>query len=309
KEPAMRTLQRLSVPSLLAALLVVVGCNVLDPVYDEEGSVQTLLENARYARANGDFDRAAELLEAAYAQEPENAEVRLELAGTLLQREDLNSIDLVGQVTDFMRRSLDGEAGHRGGSADSCSWEGSEPTRPFDPGAFPEYGEILAARPVLNQVRDLLAGPDGAFLPPALVALRPCDVVMDGEAVYDRDEILADLYATFGNDPNRVRTALMLNAVTLTLNGYANVFEQPDVPVSWFLVGEQEDAHLGFCIATEEVVTFQERITEEVNNVSRAMSSLDLLVHDASNAALAALRDEALGLYEVFEADLGLACG
>lgn len=301
--------QRSLAPALLAALLVVAGCNVLDPAYDEGGSVQALLEDARYARANGDFDRATELLEAAYAQEPDNPQVRLELAGTLLQREDLNSIDLVSQVTDFMRRSLDGEAGHRGGAADSCSWEGAEPTQPFDPGAFPEYHEILEARPVLNRVRDLLAGPDGAILPPALVALRPCDVVVDGEPVYDREAILAELYATFGGDPNRVRAALLLNTVTLTLNAYAGVFEQPDVPVSWFLVGEPEDVRLGFCIAGEEVVTFEDRITEEISNVGRAVISLDLLVHDASNPALAELRDEALDLYEVFEADLGLACG
>ncbi len=305
----MLTFKRFFAPSLLAALLVVAGCNVLDPAYDEGGSVQTLLEDARYARATGDFDRAAELLEAAYAQDPDNVQVRLELAGTLLQREGLNSIDLVGQVTDFVRRSLDGEAGHRGGSADSCSWESAEPTRPFDPGAFPEYRQILEARPVLNQVRDLLAGPDGAILPPSLVTLRPCDVVVDGEPVYDRDAILAELYATFGNDPNSVRAALLLNTVTLTLNAYAGIFEQPDVPVSWFLVGEPEDARFGYCIATEEVVTFEERITEEITNVGRAMISLDLLVHDGSNAALTELRDEALALYEAFEADLGLVCG
>lgn len=305
----MRTIQRFFAPSLLAALLVVIGCNVLDPVYDEGGSVQTLLEDARYARANGDFDRAAELLEAAYAQEPEDAQVRLELAGTLLQREGLNSIDLVSQITDFMRRSLDDEAGHRSGSADSCSWEGLEPTRPFDPGAFPEYRAILDARPVLNQVRDLLAGPDGAILPAELVALRPCDAIVDGEVVYDRDAILDDLYATFGGDPNRVRAALLVNTVTLTLNAYAGIFEQPGVPVSWLLVGESDALRLGFCVATEDVVTFQDQITTEVHNIGRAVISLDLLVHDARSAVLTTLLDEALALYEVFEADLGLVCG
>lgn len=305
----MQTFKRFFAPSVLAALLVIAGCNVLDPAFDEGGDVQTLLEDARYARANGNFERAAELLEAAYAMEPANPEVRVELAGTLLQREGLNALDVVSQVTTYVQESLGGEAGsRRGAGADSCSWNSTEPTAAFDPGAFPEYQAILDARPVLNQVRDLLAGPNGAILPQALVTLSPCAAIVDGTFVYDRDAILAELYATFGGDPNHVRTALLLNTVTLTLNAYAGIFEQPDLPVSWFLVGEPDDARFGFCVAAEHDGILDGQIDTEVNNIGRAMFSLDLLVHDASNAALADLRDEALALYETFEADLGQFC-
>lgn len=304
----MLTFKRLLAPSALAALLVIAGCNVLDPAYDEGGDVQALLEDARYARADGDFDRAANLLEEAYAQEPTNPEVRLELAGTLLQREGLNSIDLVSQVVAFVREHEAEPSGQRSGSADSCSWDSAEPTQAFDPSAFPEYQAILDARPVLNQVRDLLAGPDGAILPPELVTLSPCEAIVDGEVVYDRDAILGDLYAALGNDPNRVRAALVLNMVTLTLNAYVGIFEQPDLPVSWFIVGEGESERLGFCVATEQAATLHDRIDTEVNNVGRAMFSIDLLVHDAHNAALASLRDEALALYETIEAGLNPLC-
>ena len=303
----MLTTRRFLLPSALAALLVIAGCNVLDPAYDEGGDVQALLEDARYARANGDFDRAAELLEEAYAQEPANPEVRLELAGTLLQREGLNSIDLVSQVVHFVEEHDAGAGGQRS-DGEACTWESAEPAQPFDPASFPEYGTILEARPVLNQVRDLLAGTDGAILPAELLTLSPCEAIVDGEVVYDREVILDDLYATFDQNQNRVRTALLLNTVTLVLNAYVGVFEQPDLPVSWFIVGEGESERLGYCVAPEQALTLQNRIDGEVSNVGRAMFSLDLLVHDANNAALAALRDEALALYEAMEADLNPLC-
>lgn len=293
---------------VLAALAVVAGCNVLEPIYDEGGDVESLLDDARYARADGDFDRAADLLEAAHEQEPENAEVRLELAGTLLQREGVNALDLVSEVVDFVQtyEAPTGSAtASRGAAADSCSWSGAEPARAFEPTSFSAYAEVLEARPVLARVQDLLAGPDGGALPASLLALTPCDVFADGAFAFDRDGVLADLYATFGT-PNAVRSALLLHAVSLTLDAYTRVFEQPDLPVRWFLVGEAE--RLGFCVAAPQVPLLRSRAEHEVQRLGQALVAFDLLVHDAGNATIEELRDEALALYETVEADLPPLC-
>lgn len=300
---------RRSLP-LLAVLLVVAGCNVLDPVYDEGGNVGALLDDARHARSNGDFERAAALLEEAHEQDPANAEVRLELAGTLLQREGLNSLDLVSQVVDFVQTYEADEAGAaarglRSASADSCTWGGGEPTRSFDPASFPGYQTLLAAQPVLSRVQALLAGPDGGVFPASFLALTPCTLLADGALVYDRAAVLDELYATFGGATS-VRTVLLLHAVSLTLDAYVGVFEQPGLPVRWYLVGEEK--RLGFCVAEEQVVALHDRTEREVARLGQALVALDLLVHDASSAPLEELRDEALALYESFEADLGALC-
>ncbi|MDX1530608.1 MAG: tetratricopeptide repeat protein, partial [Rhodothermales bacterium] len=71
----------------LALALLVTGCNVLDSAYDEGGSVDDLLVDANIARQSGDLDHAIELLAQAYEQDPARADVRLDYASTLMQRD------------------------------------------------------------------------------------------------------------------------------------------------------------------------------------------------------------------------------
>ena len=39
----------------LAVMVAIAGCNVLDSAYEEGGSIENAIEDAQYARANGDF--------------------------------------------------------------------------------------------------------------------------------------------------------------------------------------------------------------------------------------------------------------
>ncbi len=301
--------------SALAVALAVSGCNLLDGAYSEGGSVENLVDDARYARANGDFERAVQLLEDAYAEEPENAVVRIELATTLMQREGLNSVDLVGQVSDFVTEAIDsaegatqaGDAARSGG--ESCSYTSSDPNREvFEPASFEGYSDIIASLPLLRRVRDLLAGDDGV-LPAALRALSPCESIVNGEVVYDRVAASQELYDTFGGNQTLVRTALQLNAVVLVLDAYSGIFEQPDLPVDWYLVGSEDNRRLGFCVADEPTLDLlYSRIDDRVADVGRALFSIDLLVYDDGSETLEELRDEALELYVTFQEDVSRYC-
>lgn len=302
--------------SVFVTALVVSGCNLLDSAYNEGGSIDNLVEDARFARANGDFVRAVELLEDAYDRDSDNAIVRVELATTLMQREGLNSVDLVGQVSDFVTEAIDSaegmdqseDAARFGGEV--CSYTSGEPNREvFDPAAFEGYSNIIASLPLLRRVRDLLSGGTGAVLPSTLLALSPCEAIVDGEVIYDREVASDELYATFGGNQTLVRTALQLNAVVLVLDAYSGIFEQADLPVNWYLVGSEDHRRLGFCVADEsELDRLYNRIDERVADVGRALFSIDLLVYDDGSETLEMLRDDALELYVTFQEDISRYC-
>ncbi len=297
----------------LAATLVVAGCNVLDAAYEEGGSVENLIEDASYARINQDFDRAETLLRQAFELEPGNPVVRLELASTLMQREQINLLDLA-QVTAYVLDEIDSEGGQaRGAAADTCTWDSDEPTRPFDPNAVEGYEEIAAAAPLFAEVLRLLNDPASPTTPPVIPAelgeLDPCTVIQDGVLVYDRDALLETLRAHFDGDDARVNAALTMNAIALTLHAYVGLFENPEVPVNWFLVGEPGNARLGFCMDRAGLDAFNESIDASLDAIAEAFFSLDLLIHHAGDRGLRPFVDEALALFDTFEGSFGRFCG
>ncbi len=301
--------------SALAAVLAVSGCNLLDAAYAEGGGVEESLEDARIARINGDFETAERLLRDAYEQDPANAVVRLELATTLMQRNGVNSVSLVADLSSFVTDAVEGIESPRPGGARSggevCSYTTSDPDRAdFDPTGFEGYGEIIRSLGVLREVRDLLAGDDGAVLPASLLGLSPCDVIVDGQIVdYGQQAVLDELYDTFGGDRNLVATALQLNAFALILEAYTGIFEQADLPVAWYLVGSEDNRRIGFCAddpaALDQVY---DRIDAQVADVGRALFSIDLLVRDGGDETLQDLRDEAVELYVTFQEDISRYC-
>ena len=302
----------------LAALLLVAGCNVLDAAYDEGGSVSNNIEDAQHARATGDFATAERLLRDALDQEPGNAVVRTELSSTLMQREQINLLSLEGvtrHVLDEIETMTEGGAqgnGARGFRADSCTWNSSEPTQPFDPSAVEEYDEIVEDIPVLAEVIDLLNEPatpaDPSVIPAALGELEPCTVIQDGTLVYDRDALLDEMRAHFDGDDQRVNAALTMNAIALTLGAYVDLFENDEIPVSWFIVGEEEDLRLGFCMDRTLIDPFYENVDGNLDAIAEAFFSLDLLIHNSQNEEYREYVDEALELYETFQESLGRFC-
>lgn len=297
----------------LATLMVVAGCNVLDAAYDEGGSVTNNIEDAQHARANGDFDRAERLLRDAFEQEPGNPVVRTELSSTLLQREQLNLLTLE-QVTAHILGEIDApDEGARGAAGDSCTWNSSEPTQPFDPGAVDDYDEIVAASPILAEVIALLNDPASPVEPPVIPAalgeLDPCAVIQDGALNYDRDALLDELRAHFDGDDRRVNAALTMNAVALTLGAYLDLFEDDAFPVAWYLVGEEEDLRLGFCMDHAHIDLFYENVDDNLDAIAEAFFSLDLLIYNSGDSQMQEYVDEALELYETFQESLGRFCG
>ena len=152
----------------LAAVLVLAGCNVFDAAYEEGGSVENLIEDAYYARINDDFERSEALLREALDLAPEHPVVRMDLASTLMQGEQINLLDLEA-VTTHLLDEIEAEGGQaRGTQADTCTWNSDEPTRPFDPAAAEGYAEFAAVAPVLTEVLDLLNAPASSTSTPVL---------------------------------------------------------------------------------------------------------------------------------------------
>jgi tetratricopeptide (TPR) repeat protein len=296
----MRRLRVLGATALLATMLVA-GCNLLDPVYDHGSDVATLLEDARFARAAGDYDRAINLLERALRIDPNNQTVRLELAITMMRRDQLSLLNLESVTTHLLSgMGASGAAGRPGGEV-SCTFPDTSIVEPFDPRAVEDFPAISAARPAIERVLELLTAPassdEAPAMPAAFTELQICDAIVDGELAYDREAVLAALNARFDTH-EQVTSALTMTAVSLTLAAYVALFEQPDLEVSWFTVDGED---IGGCVAAEHYDLFVQRAQEQVGRAGRALLALDLLLAHSGNAGYATYVDDALALYQSIE--------
>ncbi len=305
-------------------MLVITGCNVLDAAYEEGGSVENSIEDAQHARANGDLPRAEELLRDALEQEPGNAVVRTELSSTLLQRDSISFLSLEGVTTHILdeleaagggavRGAASRSAASRGGaSADSCTWNSTEPTRPFDPSAVDDYDAFVTAAATLAEVLGLLndaATPaEGPVIPAELGEIDVCSVVRDGELAYDRDALLGAMRARFGGNDRQVNAVLKMNAIALTLGTYVDLFESDAFPVAWYIVGEEEDVRLGFCMDRANIDPFYQRVDGNLDALAEAFFSLDLLIYNTGDDEWREIVDEALELFVTFEESFGRFC-
>jgi hypothetical protein len=301
----------------LAVLLVIAGCNVLDAAYEEGGSVDNSIEDAQHARANGDFETAELLLRDAFEQEPGNPVVRTELSSTLMQREQLSLLSLEGvtrHILDEIESMGDGARGEgaRSASADSCTWNSTEPTQDFDPRAADGYEDIVASSSILAEVIGLLNDPESPteqpVIPASIGELDPCTTIQNGTLVYDRDSLLDELRAHFGGDDQKVNSALMMNAVAHTLAAYVDLFEDEAIPVAWYIVGDDDARRLGFCMDHAHIDPFYENVDGNLDAIAEAFFSLDLLIHNSGDEEMREIVDEALELYETFQESLGRFC-
>jgi hypothetical protein len=298
--PSIRTLP---VAALLLAVLAS-GCNVFAPFYSEGGDVDALLEDARHARASGNLNKAVELLERAYEREPSNPIVRLDLGSTLMQREKLTFLE-VEAVTRHILDALGHGDAFRGASAaaEVCTFESGTATGSFNPRAADGYAQIVSARPTLRRVVELLSDPaaptEAPALPEAFTSLDVCEAITPAGLNYNRNTVLAALRSQFPTD-TQVTAALSTASVAYTLGSYVALFEQPDLPVSWYTL---PDDGLGACVAEAQYDLLVERAQAEVRQVGRALFALDLLMLHSSQDEFAEYVDDALDLYATFDAD------
>jgi len=302
---------RVTIRGAVAPFLVLVmmsGCNLLDPAFGDANDVETLLIDARYARAAGDYDGAVRLLERAYDLEPSHAVVRLELGTTLMRRDDLSVLDLeavVGHVLNAVNGDFGGAG--RGVSDAVCTFGEEASVEPFEPQAYAGYDDLVANRATLARVRELLSDPLDAHLPalPAAVTdLDVCGVLSADGLNYDRGIVLDALYEQFEND-EQVTAALVSHAVILTLLSYLDLFEQPSLDVSWFVVDGED---LGACIEPVQYGAFMQSYRAQVARIGAALISLDLLVAHTGHSAYGQLVDDAHALYLALETSETTPC-
>ena len=286
--------------TLLAALalLPLAAC-------DETGAaasdVDTAVDDAVIARANGDHDQAAVILRQALEKEPENAEVRVELATTLLDQGGVDLLDL-----DRIARFVTDQAGSQGGAGRAAGRSGGACPYASDPTATPFDLEDVEGYPELEAEVDRLREADETLdpvIPAPLQSFDVCSSVVDGAFAYDRDGAIADLR---GQDlsETQVRQALAVNGLTQLVSSYAHLAEAAEGNVTWYRLS---DGSIDVC--AEDEAALEDRAEEAADGFGEALLSLDaraFLLGEGSAAG--EIVDLALEAYDDFEDAIGDYC-
>ena len=150
---------------LLALLLPLslTACNVFEGLHEEGENYEpsAILEDARVASQEGRFDDAVDYLERAHDRQPENIEIRVELASALLT---LNEIDvlLIAELADEIEGD-ERQASKITGCPDDlqCSFDcgAARSARPFSYRDSDAYLRVENALHVLEQVNELVGVP------------------------------------------------------------------------------------------------------------------------------------------------------
>lgn len=301
--------------SFLRLLAVVGFCAVFIAACDNAVPTSSdLLTDARIARQAGDINGAVALLEEALQAEPQNAAVRVELASALLERDDLDLLDLDRVAAYLIDASGQGATTPPPASAskggDVCPYIDDPNATPFDPRDIEGYPELFENEALLQTIEGLLKGTDPdtdlSVIPDELRSLPLCGAVQDGELQYDRTAALAHLQG-LGLTDQEIATALAVNAVTRFFSAYFFITEDIPQQTTWYRVETAEGSTIAVCAEDEAALREQGEVA--VKDLGEAMTSLDLratvLGGDTSTEAII---DHAVALYEAVEDDLGPYC-
>lgn len=142
---------------LFAAVLLLGGCNAYDAFYEEGASndPDVLLEDALFALQAGDADRAVTYLEKAYERDPDNAAVRVELAGALLEANGVDVITLK-EVADFISERAEQAAGKGAAAQCNFSFEAFPEAEEFDFFTSDAYRQLVENLGALQRVAELV---------------------------------------------------------------------------------------------------------------------------------------------------------
>ena len=252
--------------SLLAvlALLPLTGC---DETTGLDADVSVIVDDAVAARQSGNYAQAIGLLKGALDREPDNAEVRVELATTLLQRDGIGLVDL-DRIGQFLAgSSASPRAGtasrSRGGSA--CDLANDPSAEVIDPTDVYGFDEIQSKLETIAEADSTLS----SVIPEALQRFDVCTSVVDGTLVYDRDGVLRDL-ADQGLSEAQVAQALAVNALVTFLDAYAFVADELPEQTTWY---RRADGSVAICVHDEDAVRGQVEVA--VARVGEAVLSLD----------------------------------
>ena len=248
---------------VLLALLLLLPLAACDETTGLDASVDVVVDDAVAAREGGDVAAAVALLEGAFERAPESAEVRVELATTLLQRDGLDLLDL-DRVSRFLT-STSGADGRMGAARGAGCAAAADPTaRPFDPVDVEGFEEWVDKVETLTRAGELLE----PVIPAELQGFDVCTSVVDGALSYDRDGALAALAAQ-GLSPSQVAQALAVNALSRFLEAY--VFVADEMPqATWYRLA---DGSIAICADDEQAL--RQSAQAAVRDVGEAVLSLD----------------------------------
>jgi hypothetical protein len=257
------TIRTLSATLLVAALLPLAGCDESGLATDEA----SVIGDAQVARQNGDYGTAVELLEEALERNPSSVPVRSELGATLLEREDLNLLDL-DRISQFVvdgssRSTVTTASAGRGGT---CVFANDPTATPFDPTGVEGFPDIMASQSAIDSVLALIE----PVLPAALRTFSPCTTIgADGQLVYDQTGAVAQLRAT-GMTDAQISQLLATNALARFLDAYLFVTTEVPQETSWYRLA---DGSVGVCATDEDALV--EQTEEAISTLGTALLSLD----------------------------------
>lgn len=253
---------------LLALLLPLSGCNETGDL--TRGSVDQLLANARIARQARDYETAVRILDAALATAPDRADVRTEFGLTLLERDDLNLLDL-DRVAAFVTSTSSGTRAAPAARVAVCTFETDPTARPFRLDDVDGFSEIEARRATLDRTLALL----DPVIPNSLQSLDLCTGVTDGPdgpmLAYDRAAALAQMRAANLTDAE-ISAALASNALARFLNAYLMLARDLPQPTTWYRI----DSGSGIGVCAADPIALLNDARPAVAGLGEGAASVDL---------------------------------
>ena len=297
--PRLRTLLASSARTGLAALALfpLAACDETGGAVQDD--VEVAVGDAVIARANGDHDAAAVILRRALEKEPENPQVRVELATTLLDQGGVDLLDLdriarfvSGGAGDARRASM--AAARTSGGA--CAPASDPSATPFALRDVPGYADLEAESERIREADETL----DPVVPAALQSFDVCSSVVDGALAYDRDGAVRDLR---GQDlsETQIRQALAVNGLAQLVESYAHL---ADADVTWYRLA---DGSIDAC--ADDEAAFEVRAEESAAGFGEAILSLDTRAHLLGEGSAAGeVVDLVLDAYDDFEDAVGDYC-
>ena len=279
------------------ALLPLAACDETAGALADD--VETAVDDAVIARANGDHDGAAVILRRALERAPENAEVRVELATTLLDQGgvDLLDLDRIARFVADQAGSARRPAARTAGGA--CRYASDPSATPFDLEDVEGYSELEAEVERIREADETL----DPVVPAALQSFDVCSSVVDGALDYDRDGAVQGLRDQDLTE-TQVRQALAVNGLTQLVSAYTHLADAAEGNVTWYRLA---DGSVDVCADDEDAL--EARAEEAAGGFGEALLSLDarafLLGEGSAAGDVVAL---VLDAYDDFEGAIGDYC-
>ena len=284
---------------LLLAALVLVPLAACDETGGTSSDVDVTVNDAVVARNQGDFDTAVTLLERAFESEPQNPRVRVELATTLLQRDDVDLLD-IDRIGTFISETAGTAVPAPAQVARGGCAAASDPTATaFDPTDVADFDELLGAIETIARADELL----DAVIPSELQGFDICTSIDDGAFVYDQPAALAALRSQ-GLSEAQVAQALAVNALAEFIEAYVFITEEASQQATWYRLA---DGSVTICVDDQDA--FEAQVRSAVEGIGEAVVSLDARAAVVgSDSAAADIVEVALDAYEEVRDAIGDYC-